>query len=572
MSTLLELALSYAARGWYVPPLKPRDKYPIVAHGFKDASVDEEQIRAWWTKAPNANVGIGCGASNTAVLDIDHGLNSLEDFHAWRMRNGLPETYTVRTGRRPEFGIQMHYEGAMPDVGAWELDGCSGQVKSLGGLVCAAGCVHPNTGETYQVICDVPRAPTPDKVKQLKTTPQPQVEDDGGLITENRNIRMLSLAGKIRSHSRLTGAGLLMAMQAINEQRFRPPLDEEELGRIHKNADSYALEQETPEVIFGGKQPKPVTDWRDRYHSFEEMDNAPEPTFLIEGFLQKDVISSIAAPVGQRKTIIAANVVLAVLTGEPLFDHFAVTQRPARVLYLCPEMGLLSFTKRMRNLGLMQYVGKTLFCRTMNSEGALELADLTSEELTGALVVIDTAVRFVEGDENSSEHMKVFAEDCFRLMKDGAASVLVLFHSPKGTKDASDLTLENGMRGSGDLGAFVSSCWATRLQDPDAPWESASYLKNVKQRDYESDPFEVKSDKLGRLHIVAAPGANVILNSKTKKKEGNEEAEQVIRNNPTLSQKKIVLKLKELGIERSPSWVGNKRFELLNTGVKTSDG
>jgi ATP-dependent DNA ligase len=157
-------------------------------------------------------------------------------------------------------------------------------------------------------------------------------------------------------------------------------------------------------------------------------------------------------------------------------------------------------------------------------------------------------------------------------MKDGAASVLVLFHSPKGTKDASDLTLENGMRGSGDLGAFVSSCWATRLQDPDAPWESASYLKNVKQRDYESDPFEVKSDKLGRLHIVAAPGANVILNSKTKKKEGNEEAEQVIRNNPTLSQKKIVLKLKELGIERSPSWVGNKRFELLNTGVKTSDG
>ena len=196
------------------------------------------------------------------------------------------------------------------------------------------------------------------------------------------------------------------------------------------------------------------------------------------------MISAIAAPVGQRKTIIAANVVHAVLTKEPLFGHFPVVYRPEWVLYLCPEMGLLSFTKRLRNLGLLPYVGKTLFCRTMNSEGSLKLADLTADELQGALVVLDTAVRFAGGDENSAEHMKVFAEDCFRLMKAGATSVLVLFHSPKGTKESSELTLENVMRGSGELGAFVSSCWSTGLQTPDQPWESASYLKNVKQRDF----------------------------------------------------------------------------------------
>ena len=49
------------------------------------------------------------------------------------------------------------------------------------------------------------------------------------------------------------------------------------------------------------------------------MNNAPKPTFLIDGFLQKDVITAIAAPVGQRKTIVACNAVHAVLTGEPLF-------------------------------------------------------------------------------------------------------------------------------------------------------------------------------------------------------------------------------------------------------------
>jgi len=272
---------------------------------------------------------------------------------------------------------------------------------------------------------------------------------------------------------------------------------------------------------------------------------------------------------------VACNAVHAALTGEPLFGHFAVTERPARVLYLCPEMGLLSFADRMRNLGLLPYVGKTLFCRTMNSEGHLTLSDLTPEELTGALVVIDTAVRFVIGDENSSQDMKVFADQCFGLMKTGASSVVVLFHSPKGTKEASELTLENAMRGSGDLGAFVSSCWATRLQDPDNDeWKSPSYMKNVKQRDFKSKPFEVTSDALGRLHIVAPPNTDVKLSSKPggvpANADGKEEAVvQFIRDNPNLSNKKTEAQLKKLGIPRSASWVGNKKYELFGVGCQT---
>jgi len=575
--TFLELAFSHIARGLHVLPLKPRGKSPIVSGGCHAAAADESQIRAWWTKTPNANVGIGCGNSNKAVLDIDHGLSSLEDFQAWRMRNGLPETYTVRTGRRPEFGIQMYFEGAMPDVGEWKLDGCSGQVKSLGGLVVAAGSIHPS-GETYEVISNLPFAPTPDVVRQLKTDRAVIERKPGEKITENRNNALCSEVSKFRHKvPGVTVDKTLAYFQQWNIEDVAAPMSMDEVEEVVRK--QFKLYGDTPlPPTIGSPKPEPVTitDWRDRYHSFEEMDKAPEPTFLIEGFLQKDVISSIAAPVGQRKTIIAANVVHSVLTGEPLFDHFAVSHRPARVLYLCPEMGLLSFTKRMRNLGLMQYVGKTLFCRTMNSEGKLLLSELTPEELAGALVVVDTAVRFIEGDENSSEDMKAFAEDCFELMKNGAASVLVLFHSPKGTKEAPELTLENAMRGSGDLGAFVSSCWATRLQDPDAPWESASYLKNVKQRDFESNPFEVRSDKLGRLHIITAPGSsNVVLNGKKKGQAANadgreEEALQVIRDNPTLSYVKTSAKLKELGINRSPAWVGLKRPEALNTGVRVT--
>lgn len=70
-------ALWYATRlHWPVFPLKPRGKKPVTAHGFKDASTDAEQVRAWWTATPEANIGIptgpvadgGCGYD---VVDID---------------------------------------------------------------------------------------------------------------------------------------------------------------------------------------------------------------------------------------------------------------------------------------------------------------------------------------------------------------------------------------------------------------------------------------------------------------------------------------------------------------------
>jgi len=168
--------------------------------------------------------------------------------------------------------------------------------------------------------------------------------------------------------------------------------------------------------------------------------------------------------------------------------------------------------------------------------------------------------------------MRGVAADIFRLMRDGAISVLLLHHSAKGTKESLELTLENAMRGSGELGAFISSCWATRLQDPSSPYQSASYLANVKQRDFESKPFEVTSGPDCRLHIVDKPSDNVTLNAKSiSDRDGKEpEALQIIKDNPKLSLGKLVAKMAEHDIKRSKSWVGNKRADLLHVGVKTS--
>ena len=92
MTSFLEIALRNAARGWPVFPLSgkhPRISKAAGGNGYLDATLDAEQITAWWTKYPTANPGIACGASDQYVVDVDHGLNSEEDFHAWRMRNCL---------------------------------------------------------------------------------------------------------------------------------------------------------------------------------------------------------------------------------------------------------------------------------------------------------------------------------------------------------------------------------------------------------------------------------------------------------------------------------------------------
>lgn len=69
--TPLTHALDYAARGWPVFPLRPPVNTPYTAHGFHDATLDAEQIGAWWFDHDDANVGIRTGIAFD-VLDIDH--------------------------------------------------------------------------------------------------------------------------------------------------------------------------------------------------------------------------------------------------------------------------------------------------------------------------------------------------------------------------------------------------------------------------------------------------------------------------------------------------------------------
>ncbi|MGH3500813.1 MAG: bifunctional DNA primase/polymerase, partial [Nocardioidaceae bacterium] len=59
---LPNVALWYAEQGLHVFPLEPKGKRPYPgSHGCKEATADLDQVRAWWSARPEANIGIATG-------------------------------------------------------------------------------------------------------------------------------------------------------------------------------------------------------------------------------------------------------------------------------------------------------------------------------------------------------------------------------------------------------------------------------------------------------------------------------------------------------------------------------
>jgi Bifunctional DNA primase/polymerase, N-terminal/Family of unknown function (DUF5906) len=175
----------------------------------------------------DCNAGVCCGpASGVLVLDIDDPLafDMLVMDHGWSM----PKTYTVRTGSGmkhlyfqypkdgTEYGNRSFKHPVYPKHTVFDIRGTGGQVV-------AAGSIHPDTGQPYEVETDVDPAPIPDWLMRFLdredigkdvlwdvSLPPPKDREFVGSLKVSEDTRRLILEGKPQGE-RSDAVGKVMA-------------------------------------------------------------------------------------------------------------------------------------------------------------------------------------------------------------------------------------------------------------------------------------------------------------------------------------------------------------------------
>lgn len=282
---------------------------------------------------------------------------------------------------------------------------------------------------------------------------------------------------------------------------------QERLTSTNSNEERLDLLWQLQELLTGSKQ---AHNWRSLFHSFEEIMNAPPARFAIEGFLQEAGITLIGGLAGHGKTLCMLAMVRALLEGGKLFHHFAVNKTAERIIYLIPEAALSPFAARIKTFRLQEHIRDgRLLCRTLSAKGSLSLTDPRLLEAAGGSdVFLDTAIRFMTGDENSAAEQKLFADTLFGLQRAGARTICGAHHSPKAFGKDSYMALENVLRGSGDIGAMLVSCWGLSQIDTTA---NRIFVQNVKARDFSPcEPFILQGrpsiDQTGFFELTHPPG------------------------------------------------------------------
>lgn len=156
------------SRGFAILTCEPHEKNPFPKyspHAVNSATLDPAVALKPWDDGVEANYGVAGGKSNLTIIDVDQGIPDEPALYAWMEKQGLPETFIVRSGRTSSAGFHLYYSGAVPTTG-YNLDGVIGELRGIGAYVVGPGSIHPS-GEKYKIIKDVPVASLPENMQQI---------------------------------------------------------------------------------------------------------------------------------------------------------------------------------------------------------------------------------------------------------------------------------------------------------------------------------------------------------------------------------------------------------------------
>ena len=258
--TALDAALWYVQHGFPVfPAHNVRDgqcscgdvgcthpgKHPRTARGFKDATKDLSQIRRWWGKWPDANIGLPTGpASGLLVIDIDPRNGGDSSWESLVLKHGQPPS----TAEQITGGGGRHIVFRDPGVAVPKELAPGIDVKAAGGYIIVPPSTHPS-GRIYtwdgidgeRALLDVADSPA-----WLLECFAAKRESTGNRARTNakkftsgkRNDGLASLAGTMRRRG-MSQQSIEVALLEENQRRCQPPLLEAEVRRVAQSIASY---------------------------------------------------------------------------------------------------------------------------------------------------------------------------------------------------------------------------------------------------------------------------------------------------------------------------------------------
>jgi Bifunctional DNA primase/polymerase, N-terminal/AAA domain/Bacterial regulatory proteins, gntR family len=430
VTTRLEAARAYLQQGLVPIPVGP-DKRPLIRwESFQQESPHADQIDAWWTRWPEANIGIVTGhLSGVVVLDAD-GPEGLESLTALRTP---ATTWLSRTGRG------WHQWFKHPGVTIGNRAGVRPHldVRGDGGYVVAPPSRHPS-GRRYEWLTPPDRgglAPLPDHVLALLTAPTPiGGPPAGGEIPEGqRNDTLYRLTRSLMRRGLSAGA-VHAAVAEENRARCRPALSDHEVRELV----AHALRQPHRADFISGT----ASDDGLGLVSIGELLSETEtgPAWIVDQRLPAGGLGIMPGKPKAGKSTLARVLAFHVSRGEPWLG-FATTRGP--VIYLALEEKRREVRAHFEALGATSADPIYLLCATA-PEDALARLRREAERRHPVLIIVDPLFRFVRvpaelGNDYSA--MSALLEPLLMLARETGAHVLVVHHLGKGNREGGDAIL-----------------------------------------------------------------------------------------------------------------------------------
>ncbi len=171
--------------------------------------------------------------------------------------------------------------------------------------------------------------------------------------------------------------------------------------------------------------------------SFREVEQLPDPEWLVEGIIPAKSLAILYGPPGVGKTFLALDIALSIASAEPWASRQTI---PGPVVYVVAE-GVAGLSKRLRAWAATRGIDEVsrfysiadapqLASTVDTTRLIVDLREQVREPIS--LIVIDTMARcFVGGDENSAKDVGQLIANVDRLSKQLGCTVLLVHHTTK---------------------------------------------------------------------------------------------------------------------------------------------